>query len=246
MYSAGKFARPEAAWEPKSVVVFGASRGIGWWVADRYQSQGHRVVATHRGSGVPAGCLSVEADLTNPDDIERAVALALDRHGCIEVAVVGPAITRDNVLLRQTAAEMDEVFDVNFHGPVRVAKSLLRPMLRTGGGSVVMVGALSGRVGAAGQTNYTASKAALEGFVRSAAREYARKNIRFNIVAPGPTETDMLAAVPQREFDAMIAQVPMGRPAKPHEIADVVYWVGLSTFMTGATVPVGGGAGIGL
>jgi 3-oxoacyl-[acyl-carrier protein] reductase len=124
-------------------------------------------------------------------------------------------------------------------------KSALKGMLRAKSGSIVLVSSISARLGVAGQTNYTASKAALEGFARSFAREYASRGIRINIVAPGPTDTDMVAELNNEQRLAMAASVPLGRLAKPEEIAHVVYWVSQSTFMTGTTVPVAGGLELG-
>jgi 3-oxoacyl-[acyl-carrier protein] reductase len=126
-----------------------------------------------------------------------------------------------------------------------VVRRAVKPMLRGRRGSIVLVSSASARAGAAGQVNYSSSKAALEGLARSTATEYAAKGIRVNVVAPGPTDTDMVAAMTDKAREQLISEVPLGRLARPDEIASVVSWVADATFVTGATIPVTGGAAMG-
>lgn len=230
---------------PQSVVVIGASRGIGAAIATEFAQRGHNVVGTHRGSGVPDGVVGVEADITDTGQIAKALDTAAAKHGPVDVLVIASGITRDDLLLRMSEAKMREVMETNAIAPMLAVKSALKPMLKAKHGSIVLVSSVSARLGVAGQTNYTASKAALEGFARSFAREYAARGVRINVVAPGPTDTDMIAALNDEQKKAMSDGVPLGRLAKPEEIASVVYWVSQSTFMTGATVPVAGGLELG-
>lgn len=226
---------------PQSVLVFGASRGIGAAIATEFVARGHHVTGTHRGTGVPAGVVGVQADITDNDQIRAAFDTAAEIHGPVDVLVVASGITRDDLLLRMGEDKIREVLDTNLIGPMLAAKAALKPMMKKRAGSIVLVSSLSARYGVPGQTNYTASKAGLEGFARSYAREYASRGIRINLVSPGATDTDMMADVSPEMKDTMLAAVPMGRFAKTEEVADVVYWVSQSTFMTGATVPVSGG-----
>jgi NAD(P)-dependent dehydrogenase (short-subunit alcohol dehydrogenase family) len=230
---------------PKSVVVIGASRGIGAAIATKFIQEGHKVVGTHRGSGAPDRVRGVVADITDTGQIENALAIAAKEHGPIDILVVSSGITRDDLLMRMSEEKIREVMDTNAIAPMLAVKSVLKPMLRAKAGSIVLVSSISARLGVAGQANYTASKAALEGFARSFAREYASRGIRINIVAPGPTDTDMIAGLNDDQRQVMAAGVPLGRLGKVEEIADVVYWVSQSTFMTGTTVPVAGGLELG-
>ncbi len=116
-------------------------------------------------------------------------------------------------------------------------------MHRQRSGAIVLVSSESSRAGIPGSSHYTASKAALEGFARSVMWEYGPRGIRINVVAPGATETDMLAAVDDENRRALLARTPLGRVAQPEEIAEVISWVAQSTFLTGACIPVTGAKG---
>ena len=225
----------------KVALVLGASRGIGAATARRLLGSGYRVAGTHRGSGVPDGVLPYEADMRDPASVNDAVAAVVKDLGRLDTLVVVGGITRDNLLLRMSIEEMREVLEVNTLGPMVACKAALRPMLRQRSGSIVLVSSMSVKYGVPGQTNYTASKGAIEAFARSLAREYAARGLRVNVVAPGATETDMMSAVPDAERDAMVAGIPMGRMGSADEIADVIALTADATYMSGAVVPVGGG-----
>ncbi|GAA4675118.1 SDR family oxidoreductase [Frondihabitans cladoniiphilus] len=227
--------------DPLSVVVVGASRGIGAAVATEYAQKGHHVIGTHRGSGVPEGVTGAVADVTSLEQLEAVVKQAVEANGRLDVLVVSSGITRDNLFLRMSEDDIRAVVDTNLIGPMLASKAALKPMLKQKSGSIVLISSVSAGIGVPGQTNYVASKAGLGGFARSFAREWASRGIRMNIVAPGPVATDMFDETPDEAKATMVAGVPMGRAGEPHEIAEVVYWVSQSTFMTGATVPVAGG-----
>lgn len=229
----------------QSTLIVGGSRGIGAAAVRRFVSDGHSVAATHRGSGVPSGADSILADLRDVASLEAAVSHVLETRGRIDNLIIAGGITQDALLLRQTDAQLRQVVETNLIGPIQAVKAGLKPMLRARAGSIVLVGSISARLGVAGQTNYTASKGGLEGFASSFAREYAGRGIRINVVAPGPTDTEMMSAVPDAERRAMEEAVPLGRLGRPEEIADVIYWVSQSTFLTGATIPVSGGVQLG-
>ncbi|PPF28049.1 beta-ketoacyl-ACP reductase [Rathayibacter tritici] len=226
----------------KSALIVGGSKGIGSAVVRRFLADGWLVAATHRGSGVPQGALGIEADITDRESIQRAVAATLEAHGGIDTLVVSSGITRDGLLLRLSEDDIRAVVETNLLGPIFATQLALKGMLRAKRGSIVLISSTSARVGVVGQTNYTAAKAGLEGFARSFAREYASRGIRMNVVAPGATDTDMMNAVPTPEREAMVAQIPAARLGTPDEIADVVFWVSQSTYMSGATVNAAGGA----
>ena len=223
--------------ERLTVVVVGASRGIGAAVASTFAAQGHRVVGTHRGSGTPDGVEPFELDVTDSARIAELFA-HVGRTGKADVVVVAAGVTRDAPLVRMSDEDIDTVLETNLVGPMRVVRAAASKIAR--GGSIVLLSSVSARLGHVGQANYTAAKAGLEGFVRTVAQEYAAR-FRINIVAPGPTRTDMFTDASDEARRLMEQGTPMRRVAEPQEIADVVSWVSRSTFMTGATVPVAGG-----
>lgn len=227
------------------MIVFGASRGIGAATATAFRDAGHRVVGTHRGSGVPDGVIGVEADVRDEEAVAAAVRTAA-AEGRLDVAVVNAAIAPQELLVRMTAASIREVLEVNLVGAMLATQQAVRVMNRQRSGSIVLVSSESARVGIPGSSHYTASKAALEGFMRSVMWEYGPRGIRINAVAPGPTETDMLAPMTEANRRSLLATIPLGRVGRPEEIADVIRWVAQSTYLTGAVVPVTGGEGFGV
>lgn len=229
--------------DQKTVLVIGASRGIGAATARRFLVEGYLVAGTHRGDGaVPEGVIPIELDLRDEVSIQDGFAKALDGLGRLDVLVVTAGITKDALLMRTSQEDLLEVLRVNTVGPILAAKAALKPMLKQRSGSIVLVSSMSVKYGVAGQTTYTASKGALEAFTRSLAREYATRGIRANAVAPGTTDTDMVAAMPEEARAAMLADVPMGRLAAPEEIAEAILRTSELTYMSGATVQVGGAA----
>ncbi len=226
-------------------LVIGASRGIGAAVARNFRDQGWHTVGTHRpGSHVPEGVSPLTLDITDTPQLETVVRDVCAR-GRLDVLVVCCGITRDALLPRMSEAAIRDVLATNLIGPMLAVKAALKPMIRARGGSIVLVSSVSAALGVPGQANYTASKAGLEGFARSIAREWAHAGIRINVVAPGPTDTAMLDAVPAAQRAHMVDAVPLGRVAQPEEVADVIYATSQHTYMTGASVPVAGGLNLG-
>lgn len=230
----------------RSVLVVGANRGIGEAVAREFLRAGDRVAGTHRGSGVPVdGVFGVELDLSDAERVADAVAEVTAHQGAPEVVVLNAGVTRDGLVARMPEEHYREVIEVTQLGAFRVAQRVLPAMAKARAGSIVLVSSASARAGSPGQANYAAAKAALEGFARSVALEYGRRGVRVNVVAPGPVDTDMVAVLTDRQRQALIDQVPLGRLARPEEIAEVVRWVAGSTYVTGATIPVTGGGALG-
>jgi len=227
--------------EKQSVLVIGASRGIGAAVATRFVEEGFAVAGSYRGSGVPSGVTPITADVRDSESVRACVDAAVRELGSLDILVVASGITRDALLLRMGEEDLREVMEVNAIGPMLACRAALRPMLKQRRGSIVLISSMSVKYGVVGQTNYTASKGAIEAFARSLAREHGRQGIRVNTVAPGATDTDMMRDVPDAERDAMLEQIPAGRLGTPEEIADVVFHTALAGYMSGATVPVGGG-----
>jgi 3-oxoacyl-[acyl-carrier protein] reductase len=225
-----------------TALVIGATRGIGAATARGLLAAGYRAAGTHRGGGgVPEGVLPFEVDVRDAKSIATGVKSAVCALGSLDVLVVAAGITRDKLLLRMSEDDLNEVMRVNAIGPMLACKAALGPMLRQPGGSIVLVSSMSAKYGVAGQCNYTASKGALEAFARSMAREYATRNIRVNVVAPGATDTRMMAGMSDEARAAMLEEIPLRRLGTAEEIASAIIHTAENTYMSGAVVPVAGG-----
>jgi 3-oxoacyl-[acyl-carrier protein] reductase len=165
----------------------------------------------------------------------------------VEVLVSNAGITKDGLLLKMSEESFTSVIDTNLTAAYRVAKRATPAMLRARSGRIILVSSVVGLLGAAGQANYAASKAGLVGFARSLARELGSRSITVNVVAPGPVETDMTAALGDKRLAEITAAVPLGRMASADEIAGVVAFLASAdaAYITGAVVPVDGGLGMG-
>jgi 3-oxoacyl-[acyl-carrier protein] reductase len=228
--------------------VTGGNRGIGLAIARRLDRDGHRVAVTYRSSDPPDGLFGVKCDVTSPDDVERAFGEVTEHFGDpVGVLVSNAGVTRDGLLLRMSESDFTDVIDANLTAAFRVAKRASKDMLRARSGRIVFVSSVVGLLGSAGQANYAASKAGLVGFARSLARELGSRNITVNVVAPGPVETDMTAALGEKRLAELTAAVPLGRMASADEIAGVVAFLASddAAYITGAVIPVDGGLGMG-
>jgi 3-oxoacyl-[acyl-carrier protein] reductase len=231
----------------RSVLVTGASRGIGLAVARAFAAAGDRVTATYRATPTPPDLFGVHCDVTDGGAVHRAFTAAEQRHGPVEVVVANAGLTKDVLLARMAEDDFTNVLDTNLTGAYRVVRRAARSMLRARRGRLVFVSSAVAMAGEAGQVNYAASKAALIGLTRSLTRELGPYGITANVVAPGYTETDMTAAVDERRRAAWLAQIPLGRAATPAEVAAAVLFVAGEDagYLTGAVIPVDGGAGMG-
>ncbi|WP_030018758.1 beta-ketoacyl-ACP reductase [Streptomyces monomycini] len=231
----------------RSVFITGGNRGIGLAIAEAMAADGDKVAVTYRSGEPPAGVLGVPCDITDPEQVEAAFRRIEEAHGPVEVLVANAGITRDALLMRMSEDDFEAVVATNLTAAYRLAKRATRGMLRARKGRMVFVGSTVGLRGEAGQANYAAAKAGLVGLARSLARELGSRNITANVVAPGLTRTDMAAALPQDRLDAMVEQIPLGRMARPEDIAAAVRWLAgdEASYITGAVVPVDGGAGMG-
>lgn len=210
------------------------------------------MAVTYRSGEPPAdllalGVLAVRCDITDPEQVEQAFQEVEAAHGTVEVLVANAGITKDQLLMRMTEDDFTSVVDTNLTGAFRVVKRANRGMLRARKGRVVLISSAAGLAGQAGQSNYAASKAALVGFARSLARELGSRNITFNVVAPGLTETAMSAELTEAQRAAVVEHIPLGRLARPEEIAAVVAFIASEAagYITGAVIPVDGGVGMG-
>ena len=234
-------------------IVTGASRGIGRAVARRLAAAGAAVVAAARGDhadGVAAEiragggrAVGVSVDVTDRQRIDAMVRTALDEYGRIDVLVNNAGIVRDQLALRMSPADWDAVVATNLTAAFTCARAVLRPMIRQRGGRIINVGSVVGRMGNAGQVNYAASKAGLEGFSKALAREVASRGITVNVVAPGMIDTDMTAGLHESALAAMLAQIPMGRLGTTDDVAGAICFLASdeAAYVTGHVLAVNGG-----
>jgi 3-oxoacyl-[acyl-carrier protein] reductase len=228
-------------------LVTGGNRGIGLAIAKSLAASGHRVVITHRSGDAPAGFLSVKMDVTSTDSVEAAFSEIEDKWGTPEVIVANAGITKDGLVLRMSDSDFVDVIDANLTGAFRVARRATKGLLKLKRGRLIFIGSVVGGVGAAGQVNYSASKAGLLGMARSFARELGSRGITSNVIAPGFVETDMTADLDEKRRDEIAKSVPLGRFCTADEIASVVTFVASKEagYITGALIPVDGGLGMG-
>jgi 3-oxoacyl-[acyl-carrier protein] reductase len=231
----------------RSVLVTGGNRGIGLAVARAFAADGHRVAVTHRGETGPEDLFGVRCDVTDAAAVDAAFTAVEAEHGPVEVLVANAGINADTLLLRMSEEQFTSVIDTNLTGSYRVAKRAAGRMLRARWGRMIFVSSVVGLSGNPGQANYAASKAGLVGLARSIARELGSRNITANVVAPGFVDTDMTAALTEQQRTAGLATVPLGRFARPEEVAAAITWLASDRagYVTGAVIPVDGGLGMG-
>lgn len=237
-------------------LVTGASRGIGAAIARRLHRDGFHVVGTATSdSGCEAivdalGAQRVQAEAVRLEDPASIAALYEKLEatcGAPMVLVNNAGITADNLSMRMTDAQWNSVIETNVTGIFRMTKPALRSMMKARHGRIINLSSVVARMGNPGQTNYAASKAAIEGYSRSLALELAGRNITVNVVAPGFIATDMTNELTESQQEQMLSRIPMGRAGHADEVADAVSWLAsdAASYITGATIPVNGGLFLG-
>ena len=231
----------------RTVFITGGNRGIGFSIAKEYLALGYRVAVSARAGQGPEGCLTVLADVTDPESLDRAIAEVETKLGPIEILVANAGITKDTLLMRMSDEEFESVIDTNLNGVFRVIKRASKSMIKAKFGRIVLIGSVVGLLGSAGQVNYSASKSALVGLARSVTRELGGRGITANVVAPGFINTDMTAELPEAQQLEYKKSIPLGRFASAEEVAKVVTWLTSddASYISGAVIPVDGGLGMG-
>jgi 3-oxoacyl-[acyl-carrier protein] reductase len=237
----------------KVAIVTGASRGIGRAIATALAAQGATVVAAARGdhaNAVAAELTSqgrraeaVTLDVTDAAAVERLPGLVVERHGRIDIIVSNAGIARDQLLMRMKREDWDAVLATNLTATFGLAQAAMRPMLKQKGGRIIAISSVVGQTGNAGQSNYAASKAGLIGFAKALAREVASRGITVNVVAPGMIDTDMTTAISEKTQIDWAAQIPLGRPGAPGDVAAAVCFLASdeAAYITGHVLAVNGG-----
>jgi len=240
-------------WRNRVAVVTGGSRGIGRAIAERLAQEGLAIALNYRGQheaaeatqakiqewGVP--CSLFPADLSQMDQAQHMIESVLDTFGRVDVLVNNAGVTRDTLLVRMRPEEWEAVLATNLTAVYACTRAAIKPMMKARFGRIVNVSSIAGLVGNAGQSNYAAAKAGVLGFTKAVAREVASRNITVNAVAPGLVETEMTEAMPRAQYEAMVASIPLGRAARPEEVAEAVWFLVHSDYITGQTLVVDGG-----
>lgn len=242
------------SFEGKIALVTGATRGIGKAIAQELGRQGAVVIGTATSEAgaqsiteyLQAGSIQgrgLVLDVSSDDSVSSVLKLAVDEIGVIDIVVNNAGITKDNLMLRMKADEWDSVINTNLSSLYRVTKACLRGMSKKRWGRIISVSSVVASMGNAGQSNYAASKAGMEGFSRALASEIGSRNITVNCVAPGFIDTDMTKNLPDEQKEQLQSKIPLNRLGKPHEIACVVAFLAsdAASYVTGEIIQVNGG-----
>lgn len=247
--------------EGKTAIVTGAARGIGEAIAIKFAAHGANVAFTYISDSSAGKAAALEAKLiamgvkarayqSNAGDYtacESFVAAVLTAFGTVDICVNNAGISKDNLLLRMTAEQFEEVIKVNLNSVFYMTKQVIKPMMKARSGSIINMSSIIGEMGNAGQSSYAASKAGVIGFTKSVAKELGSRNIRCNAIAPGFVETDMTSYLKEGEgAEKYKAGIPLGRFASAEDIANVTLFLAseLSSYVTGQTISACGGLNI--
>lgn len=231
--------------------VTGGTRGIGLATATALHRAGAQVAITGREAGtavtvaasIGEGTLGVGCDVREGAQIEAALQRVEGALGAVSILVNNAGLTRDNLLLRLTEEEWDDVMNANLRGAFHATRLVVKGMMKRRAGRIINITSVVGLTGNPGQANYAASKAGLIGFTRSVAKEYASRNILANCIAPGFIDTDMTAALPDAARAALLDRIPLGRLGRPEDIASMTVFLASehASYITGQVLVVDGG-----
>lgn len=233
-------------------LVTGASRGIGKAIAQQLAKEGHFVIGTATTENGAKnindylhefGGIGRVLDVKNSENIDNLFEEIESVYGAVQVLVNNAGVTQDGLLMRMENSAWDEVIDVNLTSIYRMSKRAMRGMMKARNGRIINISSVVAQMGNAGQTNYATTKAGMEGFTRSLAREIGSRQVTVNCVAPGLIETDMTDELDERLINAMLDAVPLGRLGQPDDVAMAVSFLASdnASYITGAVIPVNGG-----
>lgn len=236
-------------------IVTGAGRGIGRAVAIALATEGAKVVVNYSRSADAANevvqiiesaggeAIAVQADVASAEQVAQMVSRAIERFGRVDILVNNAGITRDKLLLRMTEEDWDAVLDTNLKGAFLCVKALAPSFLKQRSGVIINVGSVIGKVGAAGQVNYSASKSGLVGLTKSLAKEMGARNVRVNAVAPGFIETEMTAVLKPEQIETVTKMVPLNRLGTADNVAKVVAFLCSpdASYIHGEVISIDGG-----
>jgi len=239
----------------KTALITGASRGIGEAIARKFAEAGANVAFTYLSSADKALALQNElhqhgvkaiaykSNAASFAEAEHLINNVLMEFQTIDIVVNNAGITRDNLILRISEQQWDEVINTNLKSVFNITKQVIKPMMKQRSGSIINMSSIIGITGNGGQANYAASKAGIIGFTKSVAKELGSRNIRCNAVAPGFIDTEMTARVTDEAKENFMKDIPLGRYGTPDEVAKLCLFLGsdLSSYVTGQVISVCGG-----
>ena len=238
----------------KVALVTGGARGIGKAICERLADEGAKLAIVDimldiaqetadefKAKGVEAAAFA--ADVSKLESANETVDAVIKEFGQVDILVNNAGITRDTLMMRMTEQDWDMVIAVNLKGTFNFTKAVCRPMMKARSGKIVNVASVVGRMGNAGQANYSASKAGVIGLTKTTAKEFATRNIQVNAVAPGYIQTDMTGKLSDAATEAFMTVIPMKRGGTPEDVANVVYFLCSedSNYVTGQVINIDGG-----
>ena len=226
----------------KIVLITGANRGIGHSIMSAFINAGYIVVGTSRSDdgvkkindtiGDPSKGCGVKMDVTSENDIQSANKLIRDKFGITTILINNAGVTKDNLLMRMSSEEWNDVIDTNLNSLYRVTKEFIREMMKQKTGRIINISSVVGMSGNAGQSNYSSSKSAIYGFTKSLAKEVASRNITVNAISPGFIETDMTDKLSDEQKQAIISAIPLSRMGSAKDIADITLFLASDSALT--------------
>ncbi len=239
----------------KTAIITGASKGIGRKIAEKFAENGAQVAFTYLSSVEKGQALETElqafgtkvkgyrSDASKFDQAEQLINDVLADFGQIDIIVNNAGITKDNLLMRMTEDQWDDVIDVNLKSIFNITKAAVKPMMKARSGVFINLSSVVGINGNAGQANYAASKAGIIGFTKSVAKELGSRNIRANVVAPGFIRTEMTEVLDPKVVEGWEAAIPLKRAGETDDVANVCLFLAsdMSAYVTGQTLTVCGG-----
>lgn len=244
--------------ENKTAIVTGSAKGIGKGIATEFARQGATVVINYCGSKEAAlktveeikafggKAIPYQADISDYEMSKKMMDDIIKEYGAIDILVNNAGITKDNLILRMSESEFDDVIRTNLKGTFNCIKHVTKYMLKNKSGKIINISSISGVNGIAGQANYSASKAGIIGLTKSFAKEMSSKGININAIAPGFIETDMTKVLNDKYVEEIVNTIPSKRVGRPEDIAKAALFLAsdMSDYITGQTLMVDGGLGL--
>ena len=239
----------------KSVLVTGASRGIGRAIALEFAKQGANVAVNYAGSEDKAQKVveeilqlgvkgfKIQADVSNESNVKSMVKEVISQFGQLDILINNAGVNKDNLLMRMKESEFDQVINTNLKGAFLCTKAVTRQMMKQKAGRIINVASIVGVSGNPGQANYVAAKAGVIGLTKTTAKELASRNVLVNAVAPGFISTDMTDALTEEQRKEMLSMIPLSKLGRPEDVAKVIRFLASedANYITGQTIHIDGG-----
>jgi 3-oxoacyl-[acyl-carrier protein] reductase len=239
----------------KIALITGASTGIGREIAIKYAKEGAKVIINYTGNseaaeevvneiiGFGGEAEAFKCDVSKFDEVQNMIERVIEKYSRLDILVNNAGITRDNLIMRMDVEDFDKVIDVNLKGTFNTIKCISRYMIKQKSGKIINIASVVGITGNAGQANYAASKAGVIALTKSAAKEFATRNINVNAIAPGYIQTKMTEVLSEKVKEEIISRIPMKKVGNPEDIAKVALFLASedSDYITGQVINVDGG-----